>query len=910
MAEIDLNALWTPDAGNIDLKKRPVVNNPDGSYSTVRSMSFNEDGKEVLIPTVAADGSRILSEKEAIDQYHQSGQHLGKFGSPEQATAYAKQLHEQQAKDYGPQARETPKAPPVQEQKRRIGGKEDLGLVSAGVQWVESHGNPLAVGPETKSGRAYGLMGLQEATAREMGAKDDAYKTDGNISRELGEKRLSQLHEKYGNWEDALGGYVAGPAKIDDWIAKGRPDDELAKQVHKYIDGVLGHSNLDSPGRRFVASKGALTNSDLHDIWSTFKHPSDGSPGPQGTPASVPDPSTPYGEAPEDEEGFMGAYNAFAAGAAKELLNVPFGAAQAVLEQVAPEQAQKMTDWKNKLDERYAGAADAHPYVGFAGQVFGMTAGIMGAGGLVTAGAKALIPQVGALAAKVPLIARGAAGGAAASGLQFNPNADPNDRLWEAPIGALFGGALGLPFAKAAAWTLRHIVDEGAQKTFIKELADAAQNLGPNVSKVKDAVLDTLGKQDAEMRASVEKAQLLSQQLAAQARQAVEEEKGTPAIHGISEQALKIMGVHAEEARRDAAKVADDKFQKAMTEWRDKIKAKAGTNAGPTLIQAHMNRAIAKGDKPPVAPAPYVERPITGANYAKGIQYLQTVHRQAGDAAKKGAIRRLIRGMEGEAGAAVRDAGGKFTPVGPLRGAFGAVKRGMQERFGSDWQTARGAAEFSQAHFYGWLKDVIKRGDYEEIEGLKRIVSGPEAQKAITNDVMHQMLMEAGPNAKGPLFDPTKIHQYILDHGAALRHLLTRDEYAKLEGFAKISQRLTEDGLTGRVASHAHGRIFGWSGYLGIVGLERIITGHVTEGATLAASGFIAHSLYNFGSRIFKMQNVEPLLRRAAKLRPDSRELDEQTAKIMRQYALRFNVTGRVVGGAVSDPESYVKMLQ
>jgi hypothetical protein len=368
-----------------------------------------------------------------------------------------------------------PKAP-VQEQKRRIGGKEDLGLVSAGVEWMESQGNPNAVGPMTKSGvQAFGLMGLTPATAAEMGAKDDAYKTDGNVSKELAEKRLAGLHEKYGNWDDALAGYVAGPAKIDDWIAKGKPNGELAKQVHTYIEGVLGHANLDSPGRRFVASKGALTNADLADIWSTFKHPSDGSPGPQELPASVPAADMPYGEAPEDEEGFVGAYNAFAAGAAKELLNVPFGAAQAVLEQVAPEQAQKLTDYKNKLDAQYAGLDEAHPYVGFAGGVFGMTAAIMGAGGLISAGAKALIPQVAALAAKTPLAAKFAVSGATTSGLQFNQNADPSDRLWEAPIGAFFTVALGLPFAKAAAWTLRHIVDATAQSTFMQELIDAAQ---------------------------------------------------------------------------------------------------------------------------------------------------------------------------------------------------------------------------------------------------------------------------------------------------------------------------------------------------------------------------------------------------------------------------------------------------
>lgn len=88
------------EKGNIDLNSRPVVKNADGSISTVRSMSVNFDGKEVLIPTVAADGSGVLSDEEAIQQYLQTGQHLGKFNTPEQASAYAEQLHNEQAKQY------------------------------------------------------------------------------------------------------------------------------------------------------------------------------------------------------------------------------------------------------------------------------------------------------------------------------------------------------------------------------------------------------------------------------------------------------------------------------------------------------------------------------------------------------------------------------------------------------------------------------------------------------------------------------------------------------------------------------------------------------------------------------------------------------------------------------------------
>lgn len=88
-----LRALRKP--GNIDLETRPIVRNPDGSISTIRSMSFGTDQGEVLIPTVH-DKGYIMPDEEAVAQYNQTGRHLGIFDTPAAATAWAKYISKAQ----------------------------------------------------------------------------------------------------------------------------------------------------------------------------------------------------------------------------------------------------------------------------------------------------------------------------------------------------------------------------------------------------------------------------------------------------------------------------------------------------------------------------------------------------------------------------------------------------------------------------------------------------------------------------------------------------------------------------------------------------------------------------------------------------------------------------------------------
>jgi hypothetical protein len=82
--------------GNLDLSNRPqTFNKKEGGTSSVYSMSIGEEdaaGNEltVLIPRVRKDG-KIMSEKEAIEYYRKTKEHMGKFRSVEAADRYSKE---------------------------------------------------------------------------------------------------------------------------------------------------------------------------------------------------------------------------------------------------------------------------------------------------------------------------------------------------------------------------------------------------------------------------------------------------------------------------------------------------------------------------------------------------------------------------------------------------------------------------------------------------------------------------------------------------------------------------------------------------------------------------------------------------------------------------------------------------
>lgn len=87
-------------AGNLDLNTRPVVRNPDGSVSTVRTITVTDPRGAWLLPTVV--GGQVVPNEAAIAHWRATGENLGLFDTEENADAYAQALHEQQMQMYVP----------------------------------------------------------------------------------------------------------------------------------------------------------------------------------------------------------------------------------------------------------------------------------------------------------------------------------------------------------------------------------------------------------------------------------------------------------------------------------------------------------------------------------------------------------------------------------------------------------------------------------------------------------------------------------------------------------------------------------------------------------------------------------------------------------------------------------------
>ncbi len=107
----------------------------------------------------------------------------------------------------------------------------------AGVIWRESHFDPNAVGPRTRTGEhAQGIAQFMPGTAAEHGL-DNPFDAIQALPRAAA--FLSRLRQQFGNLGLAAAAYNAGPARIQGWLAGTR---SIPAETSAYVQAITGRA--------------------------------------------------------------------------------------------------------------------------------------------------------------------------------------------------------------------------------------------------------------------------------------------------------------------------------------------------------------------------------------------------------------------------------------------------------------------------------------------------------------------------------------------------------------------------------------------------------------------------------------------------------------------------------------------
>lgn len=128
------------EPGNVDLGKQTMLRGEGGKLIGLKTTTIAQDGRHYLIPLTGPDGKE-MDEKEAIERFLGTGEHLGAFDNAENANAWGQRLAERQKGAFMPAKGASPEAISIRLETGKTDPMEGVKNISADSKGSKSYGN-------------------------------------------------------------------------------------------------------------------------------------------------------------------------------------------------------------------------------------------------------------------------------------------------------------------------------------------------------------------------------------------------------------------------------------------------------------------------------------------------------------------------------------------------------------------------------------------------------------------------------------------------------------------------------------------------------------------------------------------------------------------------------------------------
>lgn len=767
----------------------------------------------------------------------------------------------------------------------------------------------------TSPAGALGISQLMPGTAAHLGV--DPYNEQQNA--EGGRRYAKELYDTYGNWPDAVAAYNAGPGRVDKWIAAGRPEtgkDALPAETKKYVPLVLAMTGT-SPGLSFVSQK---DGSNPQDVLEALREHSTASGGGSnlGPPSQDDDALTasllsanqnPVDVSPEGQAETL----ALLGGTMVGLRDVITGPVQAGLELAGntgvmdPRRAADFTNWVNEHLEPFEQQRTEHPWANFAGEMVGTGLGIAGVTRMVGPLAGPMAgTAVGMAMRSLPTAVKAGAAGAALGATAYNKDPAAASRLGEGVLGALMGG-FGTMLGRLVGQGLTRANDAQVVQQWLAQLKQNVAGLEPSVSGLKQAfasryaamesarnarytVRDQAGREIEGYPTGLEGKTGVAQVITDAMQGNVGRDQASAQTRTAAREMDRVLGLDEQRQRQAAADRAEKEYGKSFGDWG---KEKIGGRLLSTLPVATQESLIRQGMVPnrPPPPVAFQSVPITAEKMAEARRVVNRAIGRARDTATRTQLNILKRSLDNTASETAKAAGVDVAEYERLQARADAFNKKViaPMRRLAGGKTSREFAEGStNAEMYNTVVKALKGNDREEQEALAHVLGARGRQQA-RQAILHDMMDHAITSLDGKV-DPNVIARYVHANRIGLQTILGRDEFAQLEGNARLAQEMVAEvkhgGLAGFIGHH------GW--YKSLAALK-LAEGEVHQAVRMGGIALGLELLRAGVSRIAQTPRLFGVMARMAHVKPGSPEMKRLIGSVDAAMTAQTRMLSRIV---------------